>query len=112
MLSKLIAWGGNRSQAVERMLRALKEYELAGIQTNIPFLKRVMENESFKKGRYTTAFIEENMEQLRAEDKNLVLVAAIGAVLGSENSSGKDSNAASKKSLSAWKIVRRKQNLV
>ena len=113
MVSKLIAWGSNRMQAIDRMLRALKEYEIAGIQSNIPFLIRVMENEKFKTGDYSTAFIEENMDQLSGENDELVMAAAVGAALSGQNGNHKASSAAAEEKtfLSPWKIIRRKQGL-
>jgi pyruvate carboxylase subunit A len=58
MISKLIAWGRDRNEAIIRMRRALYEYIIAGIKTNIPFHKAVMENPRFVKGELGTHFIE------------------------------------------------------
>jgi pyruvate carboxylase subunit A len=60
LLAKLIVWGRDRNEAVARMKRALWEYRIAGIKTNIPFHKVVMNNPYFLKGDYTTHFIEEH----------------------------------------------------
>jgi pyruvate carboxylase subunit A len=59
MISKLIAWGKDRDEAIARMRRALYEYVIAGVRTNIPFHKAVMENERFIEGAIGTHFIEE-----------------------------------------------------
>ncbi len=109
MLSKLIAWGADREQAIRRMLRALKEYEIAGIQTNIPFLVRVMENKNFIMGNYNTGFIEENREQLFEEKSELAMAAAIGAALARQNDSIQSFS--DKNMISEWKIINRKRNL-
>lgn len=58
MIAKLIVWGRNRTEAVERMKRALYEYVITGPKNNIPFHKAVMENPRFVKGRLGTHFIE------------------------------------------------------
>jgi len=58
MISKLIAWGRDRNEAVVRMKRALYEYVITGIKTNIPFHKAVMDNHRFVSGRFDTHFIE------------------------------------------------------
>jgi pyruvate carboxylase subunit A len=58
MISKLIAWGRNRDEAITKMQRALYEYIIAGIKTNIPFHQAVMENERFAKGELGTHFID------------------------------------------------------
>ncbi len=57
MISKLIVWGRDRNEAIHRMRRALYEYIIAGVKTNIPFHKAVMENPRFVKGELSTHFI-------------------------------------------------------
>ncbi len=59
MISKLTVWGRNREEVIARMKRALSEYIIAGVTTNIPFHKAVMDNEAFRRGKITTNFIEE-----------------------------------------------------
>ncbi|MBU2498120.1 MAG: acetyl-CoA carboxylase biotin carboxylase subunit [Proteobacteria bacterium] len=58
MISKLIVWGRDRNEAICRMRRALYEYVIVGIKTNIPFHKAVMENAHFVKGELETHFID------------------------------------------------------
>jgi pyruvate carboxylase subunit A len=58
MISKLIVWGRERIEAIRRMRRALYEYVILGIHTNIPFHKAVMENPRFVKGELETHFID------------------------------------------------------
>lgn len=62
MISKLIIWGRDRQEAIERAKRALYEYIIVGVSTNIPFLKAVINNPSFIKGEMTTHFIEEEQD--------------------------------------------------
>ena len=59
LLSKLCVWGRDREEAIERMKRALWEYRITGIKTNIPFHEVVLRNDYFLKGDYTTHFIQE-----------------------------------------------------
>jgi pyruvate carboxylase subunit A len=59
MVSKLIAWGRDREEATMRMRRALYEYIISGVKTNIPFHMAVMENPRFMKGELETHFIEQ-----------------------------------------------------
>jgi len=61
MVAKLITWGTDRREAVERMKRALAEFYIEGIQTTIPFHKKVMKNKEFLRGQYTTDFVSEFM---------------------------------------------------
>jgi acetyl-CoA carboxylase biotin carboxylase subunit len=57
MVAKLIVWGKNRKEALERMKRALAECYIEGIKTTIPFHKQVMKNKEFLRGHYTTDFV-------------------------------------------------------
>jgi acetyl-CoA carboxylase biotin carboxylase subunit len=64
MITKLIAWGRTREEAIERMKRALYEFKITGIKTTIKFLERIMENSEFGSGIYDTHFIERHMPSL------------------------------------------------
>lgn len=59
MISKLVAYGENRMEAIARMRRALYEYVIEGVETNIPFHMAIMNDEEFVKGNIHTKFIEE-----------------------------------------------------
>ena len=61
MISKLITWGDTRDHALQRMRRALAEYEVRGIRTTIPFFKWILEDEDFKAGRFDTSFIDRKL---------------------------------------------------
>jgi pyruvate carboxylase subunit A len=60
MISKLSAWGADRDEAIARMRRALYEYVVVGVTTNIPFHKAVLRSEAFKEAKLTTHFIDDN----------------------------------------------------
>jgi len=60
MISKLCVWERTRDLAIARMERALYEYVVVGVKTNIPFHKAVMRNPDFRSGNITTAFIEDH----------------------------------------------------
>lgn len=60
MISKLSVWGRTRMDAITRMDRALYEYVVIGVNTNIPFHKAVLRHPEFQKGNLTTHFIEDN----------------------------------------------------
>lgn len=64
MIAKLCAWGRTRGECVSRMARVLGETGVAGCLTNLAFLRRVMENEMFRGGTYTTGFIAQETERL------------------------------------------------
>jgi len=77
MISKLVAWGRDRNEAILRMRRALYEYIIVGVKTNIPFHKAVMENPRFVAGDLSTHFIDrettliEDMHRIMAREKPL-----------------------------------------
>jgi acetyl-CoA carboxylase biotin carboxylase subunit len=58
MLAKLCVWAPNRLQAIERMRRALGEYDVTGLVTNLGFHRQLMWVEDFVRGQYDTGFIE------------------------------------------------------
>ncbi|RMF89799.1 MAG: acetyl-CoA carboxylase biotin carboxylase subunit [Methanobacteriota archaeon] len=60
LVAKLIVWDMTREKAVERMKRALYDYIITGITTNIPLHMAVITSEAFRKGELSTNFIEEN----------------------------------------------------
>ena len=61
MVAKLIAWGRNRDEAIQRMKRALGEFEVENINTTIPFHLEVLDNAFFRKGEVYTNFIQRRM---------------------------------------------------
>ena len=58
MIAKLIVTGQTREEAIVRMRRALDEFFIEGVKTTIPFHKKLMTDESFKSGQFTTKFLE------------------------------------------------------
>ena len=60
MISKLCVHAADRDKAIEKMVRALDEYEISGVRTTIPFCKFVMNNHEFKLGKYDTHFISDH----------------------------------------------------
>ncbi len=57
MLAKLVTWGPDRNAAVRRLERALSEYAIAGIQTNIAFFREILNDPEFLAGNLSTEFI-------------------------------------------------------
>ena len=64
LISKLISWGKSRQESIARMRRALYEYKITGVKTNIKFLERIMDIPDFIDGKYNTHFIETNSDKL------------------------------------------------
>ena len=59
MIAKVIATASSRSACISRMSRALSEYMITGIKTTIPFQQAIMQNSSFREGKYHTGFVEQ-----------------------------------------------------
>jgi len=62
MVAKVIVWGKNRTEAIQRMKRALEEFVIEGIKTTIPFHQNLLEHEVFIDGTFNTRFLEEHKE--------------------------------------------------
>jgi acetyl/propionyl-CoA carboxylase alpha subunit len=83
MIAKLIVWGETRAQAILRMRRALEEYRIVGVRTNIPFHQTLMDSHRFMGGQFDTRFVEErfSMEAATQTDEKQAEIAAILATL-------------------------------
>jgi acetyl/propionyl-CoA carboxylase alpha subunit len=57
MIAKLVTHGKNREEAIERMIRAIDDYQITGIETTLAFGKFVMEHDAFKSGNFDTHFV-------------------------------------------------------
>jgi len=81
MLAKLICWGESRGEAILRMRRALSEYRVMGVNTNIPFHQGLLDSHRFMAGSFDTAFVEERFEIEKEESEEQTELAAILATL-------------------------------
>jgi len=63
LLAKLIVWGGNRTQAIARLRRALTEYHIVGVHTTLPFARWLVDQPRFIAADFSTDFIAEEWEQ-------------------------------------------------
>jgi acetyl-CoA carboxylase, biotin carboxylase subunit len=61
MIGKVIVWGENREEAIHRMIRALDEFKIIGIDTNIDFQMEILNNEKFIENKIDTSFIEKEI---------------------------------------------------
>ncbi len=68
LIAKLIVWGKDRQEALERTTRALKEFKITGVKNNLKFLERIIISKDFVDGNYTTHFVDENKDFLMKED--------------------------------------------
>lgn len=79
MIAKLITYGKDREEAIERMIRAIEEYDITGIETTLAFGKFVMQHEAFKTGNFDTHFVGKYFkpESLKVQDETEALIAAV-----------------------------------
>ncbi|HUK40930.1 MAG TPA: acetyl-CoA carboxylase biotin carboxylase subunit [Candidatus Acidoferrales bacterium] len=88
MIAKLICWGENRVEAILRMRRALREYQVRGIKTNIPFHQWILRHPRFMSGDVSTGFIDEEYRHKSKEElyphKEIALASAAIAALHRE----------------------------
>jgi len=114
MMSKLITYGRNREEAINRMKRCLDEYYLTGVKTSLHFLRRIMETPDFVEGKYDTHFIEQNHDflfnTLDEDDtiKNTEDLVAIVSLLEYESNMNQTSGNNHSPSRNPWKEFGRK----
>ncbi|MEI6816690.1 MAG: acetyl-CoA carboxylase biotin carboxylase subunit [Bacteroidota bacterium] len=110
MIAKLITYGKDRNEAIARMIRAIDEYKISGIETTLPFCKYVMQHEAFVSGHFDTNFIKNHFkpEDLESSSLEEELVAAfLGAKLMNENNkSSAPSVSYADETVSKWKTNR------
>jgi acetyl-CoA carboxylase biotin carboxylase subunit len=68
LLGKIITWGSDRTEAIERMRRALRETVITGIKTTIPFQLAMLDDPQFRSGDISTRYVPELLARLRAKD--------------------------------------------
>lgn len=118
ILSKLIAYAPTRSLAIERMLRALDEYHVGGIATNVNLFRLILRDEGFRSAKIDTGYLERLLAEtsLQTEqgerDPNINAVATIAAAFFEMTQSQNMIRGADDASpASAWKAVARKEAL-
>jgi acetyl/propionyl-CoA carboxylase alpha subunit len=97
LISKLICSGDTRGETILRMRRALEEYRILGVKTNIPFHQQLMDSTRYIAGQFDTRFVEEHFD-LSSTSLELGEIAVIFAAL-----------VAHRKSQQASQIVRRSE---
>jgi acetyl-CoA carboxylase biotin carboxylase subunit len=93
LISKLVCWSDTRQSAIDRMLRALSEYIIGGLITNISFLKIIVDNPSFRNGNFNINFLNDDfMKSINELENNKEIqeiekISAIFAAILKSNSS-------------------------
>jgi pyruvate carboxylase len=84
LLVKVTAWGTNLNEACQRMDRALREFRIRGVKTNIPFVENVVNHPKFRAGEVTTRFLDESPELFHfagRADRATKLLSYLGDVI-------------------------------
>jgi len=117
LLAKLIGYGTDREQAISRLVRALNEYFVGGIKTNISLFRRILQDEDFHRGRVDTGFLDRLLGSMRSEvqakDARVAAIAAavfahLDAASASTNGGGR---ASADETFSSWKRLARLEAL-
>ena len=117
LIAKLVAWGGTRDEAIARMQRALREYEVLGIRTTIPFFLWMMRQPDYIAGRYDTTYLDrllasragETFSEVSDDDEALAAIAAaLDAFMRASSGRG---NGATASAGSRWKQSARREAL-
>lgn len=112
MLSKLIAYGETREVAIARMLRALDEYVVGGIRSNLGLFQKILRDEEFRAARIDTGYLErllgsEGKQTDRVPDDVIALAAALFVTAGRKE----DSSTTGTVPESRWTITGRREGL-
>jgi acetyl-CoA carboxylase biotin carboxylase subunit len=116
LLAKLIVWGEGREAAIRRMSRALREYRVLGLPTSIPFHLWMMGHEAFRRGQYSTSFLDAGFALAEPDRSQGRLLAALVATLLSHEqrqrvrlaqAPGDEGNGGSTWSSQSWKLAGR-----
>jgi acetyl-CoA carboxylase biotin carboxylase subunit len=114
MISKLIAWGTTRAEAIARMERALSEYVIHGPTTNIEFHRWILRHPRFRAGDFDTRFIQQEFRGLPPQGEGLERVALAAAAIAALNGDGSRPNGAATRpapAASPWRAAARREGL-
>lgn len=80
LLAKLIVWAENRETCIVRARRALEDFAIIGVQTNLPLMLRILDDQDFVRGDYTTEFCRHPLLTAHASERELRDLAAAAAI--------------------------------
>jgi len=101
LLAKLVAWAPDRSTAISRLKRALTEYKVGGIRTNLSFFTEVLNDEAMQRGELSTAFLEGFFARRKPAPDPCVETEAVAAIVAALSKKKPDPPAVNP--ISKWK---------
>jgi acetyl-CoA carboxylase biotin carboxylase subunit len=104
LLAKLVVWDEDRHSAIQRMLRALDEYSITGVESNISFFREILDDAAFRKGWLHTGFVADYFARRKAKpDAPPELELAMALVAAEAHSkNGKSETSNRKPETSRW----------
>jgi acetyl-CoA carboxylase, biotin carboxylase subunit len=114
LLGKLIAWGNSREEAIARLRRALEEYTVTGIKTNVALFRRILNEPDFLRSEIHTTWLDELLRRPRTAAKDFSSdfdIAAIAAGLWHETRNEASGRTVSAPEESRWKSAGRRDQL-
>jgi acetyl-CoA carboxylase biotin carboxylase subunit len=117
LLAKLIGYGTDRPQAISRLVRALNEYFVGGIKTNISLFRRILSDPGFQSGKLDTGYLDRLLKtkapEVKGENAEVAAIAAgLFAVLDPESAATSNGNSAhASETVSQWKKLGRNEGL-
>ena len=112
LLAKVISYGADRQQAIERMRRALDEYFVGGIKSNLSLFRRILDDKDFEAGKIDTGYLDRLLKSGASEvQKADAEVAAMAAGVFAMLDSGGIVNSHAAPSASGWKRMARAEAL-
>jgi 3-methylcrotonyl-CoA carboxylase alpha subunit len=86
MIAKVITWGSDRTQAIDRLIAALRETDIVGVENNVGFVTRILDHAEFRAGGVDTGFIARHYDELvPAQEDDLRTTIALAAVARSHH---------------------------
>ena len=106
MIAKLITYGDDRQQAIDRMLRAIKEYRITGISTTLGFCAYVLKHDAFTSGQFDTKFVETYFDpaELTKKDPDKEKIAMAMAAYLLDEHQQKTTRPKNSGQMSKWKL--------
>jgi acetyl-CoA carboxylase biotin carboxylase subunit len=111
LISKVIAHGADRADAIARMRRALAEYRVLGIRTTLPFLERVLAHPAFVAGEVDTSFVERVFAETDRDRHRPLEVAVAAAAIGAYRDRQTSRLAPASTAAAGWQQAARREGL-
>ncbi len=107
MIAKLIVHGKDRTEAIQKMLRAIHDYQISGIETTLSFCEFVLKHEAFVSGKFDTGFINQHFKPEYLQKSTTLeeeqLLALFGAYILNQSNSQKNITTSAATQKSKWK---------